>query len=170
MQFLRGRDTLRRLLLALSLFVAAALQGTPFLFPTVSGMRPELLLPFVVAVAVCEGEVTGGVVGLFAGLLWDLTGMAPFGYHGLFLMAAGIFAGLLVRTLLHAAVLPALLVSGVFCLLFELISWFFLDYMAGGQDFVFAFLHIVLPTALYSFAFVLPFYYWARFLLRRFSD
>lgn len=170
MQLLRSKETVRHLLLALSLLVAAALQGVPFLFPAVLGVRPVLLLPFVVAVAVCEGEITGGVVGIFAGLLWDLSGLAPFGYHGLFLMIAGVFAGLLVRTLLHAAVLPALLLSGVFSLLLELISWFFLDYMAGGQNFVYAFLHIVLPTALYSFAFVLPFYYWARFLRRRFAD
>lgn len=167
MQFLRRKNTIKWIALALTTLVVLALQGTPFLFPAVYGARPVLAVPLVVAVALCEGEVGGGAVGVAAGLLWDLSGLAVFGFHGFFLMFIGLAVGLLVRTVFHPSVLPALLLSLCAVFLMELISWFFLDYMTGGQDFVRSFFNTILPTAVYTFAFVVPFFFWVRFLQKK---
>lgn len=164
------KNTLKWLAYALSLLVIAALQTTPYLFPTVSNIRPILLVPFVIAVATREGIGAGGAFGVAAGLFWDLSGGAPFGFHGFFLMAIGILTGILVAAVFHSSLLSSLLFSIGFLFLMELVSWVFLDYMTGGQDFLYAFFRIILPTTLYSFAFIIPFYFWAKYLNIRLSE
>lgn len=164
------KNTWKWLAYALTLLVVDTLQNTPHLFPVISNARPVLLLPFVIAVASIEGAGAGGAFGAAAGLFWDLSGGAPFGFHGVFLMMVGIFTGLLVREVFHASPLSALLFGLCFTFLMELISWFFLDYMTGGQDFVYSFFQIILPTTFYSFAFVVPFYFWVKHLHLRLTE
>lgn len=164
------KNAFKWLAYTLSLLVVATLQTTPQLFPAISNIRPILLVPFVIAVASREGIGAGGAFGAVAGLFWDLSGIAPFGFHGFFLMTIGILTGLLVAEIFHPSLLSVLLFSIGFLFLMELISWFFLDYMTGGQDFVFAFFQIVLPTTLYSFAFVIPFYFWSKYLHIRLAE
>lgn len=164
------KNALKWLTYALSLLVIVALQTTPHLFPTISNIRPILLVPFVIAVAAREGIGAGGAFGAVAGLFWDLSGIAPFGFHGFFLMVVGILTGILVADVFHPSPFSVLLFSAGFVFLMELISWFFLDYMTGGQDFVFALLQIILPTTLYSFAFVIPFYFWVKYLHIRLTE
>ncbi|MFT8888716.1 MAG: rod shape-determining protein MreD [Ethanoligenens sp.] len=164
------KNTWKWLAYAITLLVVAALQTTPHLFPTISNIRPVLLIPLVIVVAMREGAGPGGVFGVLAGLLWDISGGAPFGFHGFFLMAIGILAALLVSEIFHASLFSALLFGFGFEFLMELISWFFLDYMTGGQDFVYALISVILPTAIYSFAFVIPFYFWAKYLNLRLTE
>lgn len=164
------KNTYKWIAYALTLLVVTALQTTPHLFPEIFGMRPILVVPLVIAIASREGIGAGGAFGVLAGLFWDLSGGALFGFHGFFLMAVGLLTGILVTEIFHASPFSALLFSGGFLFILELISWFFLDYMTGGQDFSFVFFHTIVPTTLYSFAFVLPFYFWSKYIHIRLTE
>ena len=70
------------------------LQQTPGALPVVMGVRPSLLLPAVVCVALYDQELFGAVFGVIAGVLWDLNSInRPFGYSALLLMAIGCLCG-----------------------------------------------------------------------------
>jgi len=92
-------------LLLLFLYV---LQTTPGLF-VILGSKPMLVVPAAIAIAMYEGEFTGGLYGAFAGLLCDMAGRMLFGFNGLFLTFFCIAAGLLVIYLMHCNVWNAML-------------------------------------------------------------
>ncbi len=76
------------------LILLFSFQVTPGLF-WINYVGPTLVIPFVVSVAFCEGELVGGAYGLFAGLLCDSQSSAIFGILSLWLMFCGIVVGLL---------------------------------------------------------------------------
>lgn len=62
----------RRLVLALLLVAAVALQSTVFSALTIMGVVPQLVLVVVVSLAFLEGEEVGAIAGFCGGLLVDL--------------------------------------------------------------------------------------------------
>jgi len=83
---------------ALCLTVVFIFQGMIFSHIRVDGFTP-LLLPLVsTAVAVYEGRVAGGVAGLFAGILCDLSFGDPVAVFTIILTFTGLAIGTLVDT------------------------------------------------------------------------
>ena len=150
------------------LLLISVLQFTPGLLPEISSIRPMLLVPAVFCVASFEGETAGGLFGVFAGLLIDAQGARAFGFDSLFLLVFCIGAALLVQFLLRRTIVAALIVTFVFQMLLELVTWFFFGSLFGDTRFGFAFTRIILPTCLYTLPFTIPFYYGARLLYRRY--
>lgn len=157
-------------LYTLGFVLVAVLQFTPHFLPAVLSGRPLFLIPCVVAAAMLEGEMPGAVFGVLAGLLWDALGGGLFGFDALFLMAFGVTAGLLVRFLLSNNVVSALIFTAVFTPFLEIVTWFFFCNLFGDTDFLFAFLHIILPTSLYTLPFAAPFFWGARLLNGRLAE
>lgn len=83
------------LLHALLLIIVYIFQGAIFPFMRLGGLVP-LLLPVVVAgVALYEGRDTGGICGLFAGILCDVSFNQPVGTFTLVLTMVGLLVGIL---------------------------------------------------------------------------
>lgn len=55
---------------SLLMLVLYVLQSTPQLF-SIAGIKPILVFPFAVAVAMFDKQLAGGLFGLFAGILCD---------------------------------------------------------------------------------------------------
>ena len=64
-------------------------------------MKPLLLLPLAISIAMFEGEWVGGLVAMGCGLLWDMAGEAPFGSYGVLCLVVGVSTGLLLKLLLR---------------------------------------------------------------------
>lgn len=64
--------TARRMVLALLLIGAVAVQSTVFSTLTIMGVVPQLVFVVVVTLAFLEGETVGAIAGFFGGLLVDL--------------------------------------------------------------------------------------------------
>lgn len=91
---------LKWLCLVLLILVVFTLQATPS-FLEIYGVKPVLLLPLAVSIAMFEGEFAGAFVAMACGLLWDLASESPFGAYGFIFLIAGVAAGLLMRLLLR---------------------------------------------------------------------
>ena len=113
---------------ALLLLIVFSLQDIVFLYIKISGLVP-LLLPIVsTGVAVYQGHITGGVVGIFAGILCDVTFNEPAGTFTILLTLTGLFIGFLSDTVMArgfatyliccAAVLAVSAIAQLFPLLF----------------------------------------------------
>jgi rod shape-determining protein MreD len=83
---------------ALLLIVAYVFQGMIFPYLRLTGLVPMLLPIVSTGVAVYEGRYTGGVVGLFAGVLCDVSFSEPAAMFTVLLTATGLLVGTLADT------------------------------------------------------------------------
>lgn len=94
------------------MLILYVLQNTPG-FLTMMGVKPNLIIPAAIGIAMLEGEYAGGLYGVFAGILCDVGGSGLFGFNAIILLIAGVVAGLLAIYMLRMSVINyILLLSG----------------------------------------------------------
>ena len=167
---MRRYNVMKWAVYAFSILLLAVFQMQAAFYPRIMDMTPLFLIPAVIAVAMFEGETAGGIFGVVAGLLWDSGTGRVFGFNALFLMCTGIAIGLFVKFLLKSTPLSSLLFTAAFTVTHEFITWFFFYYMTGKRDIVYAFFHIMLPTAGLTLVFALPLYFLVRLINRRLTS
>jgi rod shape-determining protein MreD len=124
----------RPLVLAAVLVVAVLLQSTVLAGLRLAGVRPDLLVLAVVAVATASDATTGAVFGFVAGLVADLLFDLPVGVSALVYTAVGFAVGQVSvyvtssRPLVHLALAAAASLASVWCCglllrVFDLSSW-----------------------------------------------
>ena len=87
------------LLHSLLLITAYVFQGVVFPYMRVGGLVPLLLPVASTGIALYEGRYTGGVTGLFAGILCDISFNQPVATFTLFLTLTGLVVGALADAL-----------------------------------------------------------------------
>ena len=108
------------LLHALFLISVYTLQGVILPFLRINGLVP-LLLPIASAgIALYEGRITGGIAGLFAGILCDISFNQPAGVFTVFLTLTGLFIG----TLADAYILRGFVIYYITCAFILILSAF----------------------------------------------
>ena len=144
--------------------LAAFLVQSTSLLPALRGIKPLLLTALVCAVGVFNGVTASFAFGLAAGVLTDLTSVAPDGFHALAMSLLALTVSLLVEYLFNQRLITAGLLSLGGCLLYELALFLFLELPKGYEGVGAYFWRVSLPAALYTWLFVLPFYFVARYL------
>jgi len=86
------------LLHALLLIIVYVFQGAIFPFIRIGGFVPLLLPVVVTGIALYEGRYVGGLSGLFAGILCDISFNQPIGTFTVFLTVVGLTIGTLSDT------------------------------------------------------------------------
>lgn len=147
--------------------ILALMQVSPRFFPAIANARPTPLVVFVVCVALLEGPAVGSIMGMVAGLLWDMHSFRIFGYYGLMLMGIGLVVGLLVQWLLRANFLSAMLMCGCGVLAYTLLDWLICYVLFLNAEMGAVLVHVYLPNALYT-ALLSPLMYGGVLLLARF--
>jgi rod shape-determining protein MreD len=150
---------------AVLLMTVYAFQSMIFPYLRLYGLVP-LLLPLVsTGAAVYQGRVAGGTTGLFAGILCDVSLNEPVGVFTLLLTLTGIVIGTLTDTVLvrgfvtYLLSCAAVLAVAAFVQLFPLM---FFQGIAATPLFV-----VLFRQTVYSLAFSLPIWFFARSLGRR---
>lgn len=127
--------TVRRLLVLAAVVVVGVLLETTVLGELrLAGVRPDLLVLAVVAVAMASGPVSGAAFGFSAGLVADLLFDLPVGVSALVYTAVGFAVGiarvymtsqlpLVHLALVGAATLASVWCSGLLLRVFDLVSW-----------------------------------------------
>ena len=144
----------------LLLLLFCGFQSAPGLF-AVWGIKPVLVLPIAVAVALFEREALTGAFGLTAGFLWDLSAGKLFGFYGMMLMLLCVAVTLLsmycIRVNLANFILCCLAVSllcGIWNFLFYDLLW--------GYEGVWLFAWKMLLQTVYTTALGVPVYLLVR--------
>ncbi len=155
-------------LYALILLLFYILQTTPGVLE-LAGVKPMLVIPAALTIAMVEGEFVGGVYGALAGLLCDLGGSVLFGFNGLLLSLFCIGAGLLVIYLMHCNTGGALLFVTVTMLVRGGVEYLFSYRMWGYENVWKIFALHILPMSLYTIL-VTPLLFWLiRWIYRLFD-
>lgn len=145
------------------------LQSTPGLF-SVLGVRPVLLIPAAVTLAMYEGGFTGGLFGALAGMFCDLGAFSFYGLHSILLLCCGTAAGLLVVYLMRRTLRVAMLLAAGTAVLCCLLRFYF-DYgLWGYTGIAKLFWEQAVPTAIYTAAASPLFFYLFRRLDRYFFE
>jgi len=149
---------------ALLIVTVYILQGIIFPYIRINGLVP-LLLPIVTTgVAVRQGRTVGGIVGLFSGLLCDISFNEPVGLFMVVLTLMGIFVGALADTVLTRG-FGAFILCCIAVLAFAaFVQMFSLLMFVGVQP------SLLLMTALwqtvYSLVFAFPIWFFVRVIGR----
>lgn len=117
---------------SLLMLVLYVLQSTPQLF-SIAGIKPVLVFPFAVAVAMFDKQLAGGLFGLFAGILCDTSSNVLFGFQSSLYLVICTAVGLLVVYFMQPSVVNSLIFTG--CGLgFRLFLEYFFYYVMWGYD------------------------------------
>lgn len=160
-----GKKAVARVLIVVPfLLILYILQGMVFTHMPLWGVKP-LLLPLAVAgVALFDGAFVGGIFGIFAGMLCDMSFNQPTIAFTLILTFLGIWLGFLAETLLVRGFPSYLFLSFSTLLICSLGQMFPLMFMHGvpfGPLF-----DTAIRQILYSLVFAIPMYYLTRFVSR----
>lgn len=157
---------IRYALYAAELLLLFTLQEVPGLLPGFMGAKPVLVLSAALTIAMQEDCVPAMAFGVAAGLLADVGGGAPLGYHALvFGVLCFILSGMCsarIQMHLFTAVLMGLWSAAAAVLL----DWLVLYVAAGYSLVAYALTNAYLPIYFYTLLAVFP-CYGLQFLIRR---
>lgn len=144
---------IRYLAYTLELLVLFMLQETPGLLPHVFGVRPVLLFPAVITIAMMEEELPAMAFGIVGGLFCDFGLSGMLGFHALVLGVLCWLVSVLIRVYLQVNMVTALITSLWTIGLTVCAQWFFLYYFSYAMP-GYAFTHHYLPKYFYTMLFV----------------
>lgn len=152
---------LKHLAYALFFFLLYCIQTDPNLF-SVFGIKPLLLVPAAVVLAMEEGEFAGGLYGAAAGLLMDLSSVGLFGFHAILMLVLSAAAGLCVIYFMRLSLVnAALLTFGALSVRLVLVYYFFYAmWQYPGVSLVLG--ENLVPELLCTMAFLPPVYWCIR--------
>ena len=144
---------IRYLAYTLEILVLFMLQETPGLLPSIFGVRPVLLLPAVVSIAMFAKEIPALAFGIVGGLFCDFGLSGTLGFHALVLGLLCFFISLVVRVYMQVNLVTALL-TGVWSIGLAICAqWFFLYFFNYAQP-AYAFTHHYAPKYGYTLLFM----------------
>lgn len=160
---------LKWVLYSVILCFSYAFMMTPGLFE-LGDTRPLIVLPMIICVSVFEGELSGGIFAIFAGILWS-SGVTMFwGFHPLILYFCAVLCGVVTSIYLQENLPSTMLVAGVAIAIY-LGASFFVNYAIwnyGNAGEIFKRNYV--PTFFFTWA-VTPIYYFMikgiRMLIQR---
>jgi len=140
---------------ALCILIIVVVQSTLLHYIKIHNVKPNLLIVFIVAVALMRGNIEGAAVGFFSGLLQDMLFGRIIGFYALLGMYLGLIVGSVYRRLYKENVLIVVFFTFVSTVVYEGLVYFFNSFGAiidGQTDVLYAFKDVILPEAVYNSA------------------
>lgn len=134
------------------LILLLLLQSTLLKYVSIYNIKPNLLVIFVVCVALLRGNVEGAAVGFFAGLLLDMTFGRFLGFYTLLGMYLGIAVGSVNRRLYRENYLVVIFFTFAATVLYEAAVYVLSTFMSGNMEFLLPLTIKILPEAIYNSA------------------
>ena len=150
----------------LLLFFAYIIQATPGLLDYY-GAKAMLVIPVCVCIAVCEGELAGGIFGFLAGLFCDSSASTVFGFNAFVLTAFCAGIGLAAIYLFRRSSINVMLV-GFGTIFARAFGEYFFSYMLYGYENIRGFFYWeLMPEAVFTSLFILPYYFLIKYIHTR---
>lgn len=147
---------------SLEIIIFYILQQTPNFIPAVFGIKPLLLLPILIMIALFEGEQIALCFGIFIGILLDVSFSWSLGFYTVAMPLVGYIIGYISRNLAKNTVLTAMIISTIFVLLTYSLHFLIYFVFGGYTERSYAYLRHYLPSCAYTLSTSLLFYYFNR--------
>ncbi len=153
---------------ALIVFGAYIIQTTPGLFDYF-GIKPLLVLPACLCIAVFEGEFAGGLFGFFFGLFCDSSSETIFGFNALVFLVLCVVAGLATIYIFRRSTMNIMLLCLGAIFIRSALEYFFGFILFGYENLAPFFYTEIAPEAVLTSLFSLPFCVFFRWLHKNFE-
>ena len=141
---------LRKVTVALMVFICFLLETTVFTHFAMAGIVPKLTIILTSSFGFMRGEEDGMLIGFFSGLLCDVFYGDVLGFYALILTYIGYFNGKFSRIFYPEDIkLPIALII-VSDLSYGVLCYILLFLLRGRFDFLYYFRSVILPEALYT--------------------
>ncbi len=150
MELTKKERTIKYAVYAVIIAVLSLLQNVGGLWFEIGGARCFFLVPAAVLLSLDEEEKASALIGLFAGLLWDITAAQHMGFNCLFIMVACYIMSVLVTHLFRATFWVGTVGAVVFTFLYILIYWIVFVLIKGGDGSKTVFFTFYLPSFFYT--------------------
>lgn len=144
------------------IFFLIVLQTTVFEQFKIAGVKPNLVLVFVVSVALLSGNIEGAITGFFAGFALDLSGGKIIGLYSLLSMYAGFICGSLNKRIYRENILVIIFFTFIASIFYEFLVYFVNTintisfYGNFESSFLRPLLRVILPEAFYNSIIAIP--------------
>lgn len=137
--------------------------------PIIPKFCPLLLIPLATAVAMHEGDLAGGVFGVFCGLMLDIAnGVTVIGFSALLLLAACPFVSLVSRFLIKKTFITHLILNTAVVIVMALLDLVFLHWVWEGTQSAISFRKVILPAYAGAIFWSIPVYALIGFISGKF--
>lgn len=137
MNLTKKQKKIKYLVYCLLILCAGIFQNVSGLLPTIGGAKCFLLLPVAVALGIDEDEKISALLGLFAGLLWDMISIQHFGFNAIFIMLICFVSSLLVSYLLRSTYWVTVVFAVISVVIYGIMYWLLfvvIDRSTGATD------------------------------------
>lgn len=163
-------NQLRRIKLAVVVFVTFLLQNNSSLFIRPTDVPVMLLVPLIVCIGMFEREKWGMFFGLFAGILVDAFSAESLCFHSIALTCIGFLSGLLITGIFRNNLKTCLLFSSVSIFVYNTVYFLLYYVSAAGREADYIYINIYFASVIYTFLFVGVFYVIVRAICSKKKD
>lgn len=150
MELTTNQKSIKYFLYCLCIAAAGVLQNTPGLLPQIGTARCFLIIPVVIILIMGEKELAAGLLGLFAGCVWDVHSAVHTGFNALFFMCVCFLISAIterfVRNIFITNMIAAISIAFLYILFYWLL-FIIIQNVNGAADSLFTF---YLPSAVYT--------------------
>lgn len=159
MELTRQQRKIKYAVTVLIILVCHLLQNVGGLFPEIFGARCFLLIPAVIFLSIGEEPFSAAMLGLFSGLLWDLTSLVHMGFNCLFFMLSCYIISALTIYIARNTFITNILLSSATVIFYCFIYWLFFILIKGVSGAELTIISFYLPSAIYTIVISLVLYF-----------
>lgn len=130
--------------------VVALIQNTAGLTIEIAGARCFLLIPLCIILGMGEDEFFAGMLGLFGGILWDLSSAVHLGFNAVFLCIACYLSAMAVTYIVRDTFITATVFSVVAIFIYSLLYWLLFIIIKGVNGAEMTLFSFYIPCAFYT--------------------
>lgn len=140
----------RALVYGICIVIILILQSTVAGKIEIFGVKPNLMLIFIVSVALIGGSVQGAAVGFALGLMQDIMSGKLIGFYSLLGMYLGLIMGTVNKRLYRENFFIIIFFTFVSTIIYEGLVYFLNTFLKGTFDMGGAFANVIFPEAIYN--------------------
>lgn len=138
------------IILSASIFFIILIQSTVLEYAQIYGVKPNLLLIFIVAVALLKGNIEGATIGFFCGLVQDMAAGKVIGFYTLLGLYLGLAVGSVNKRLYRENILVITFFTFVSTVAYEWCVYFLSNFLHGPVEIIYPIRNVILPEAIYN--------------------
>ena len=133
--------------------------------------NPMLPLALLVSICMFYSEIRGAVTGLIVGVFVDAYSSTPSGLNAILFMLLGLAAVLIIKHLFNNNVLSAIALCFICSQIYFVFRWLFtFAFYTTFTENISYLLNTAIPSSLYTSILIIPFYYFEKFLFKKFYN
>ncbi len=163
-----SRAVVKMALFAMVVFLTGVLEVSFFSRVRIFSATPDLLLPLILGLSFFDGEKSGAVMGVWAGVVCDALGGSGLMLSPVFYMLIGYIGGIIVKTWFGKNLPSWVVMCFGACMCRSALTLIYIAAATPSFNFITAFSEVVLPEFAASYILALPCYFLTRLICRPF--